>query len=813
MLCINSDLKSFDRRSSSLDQSVAVTRDIYVTGTTNASFVTELCIPLIDGFAGDLSVRRQAACTKLFLVPDCFYGMNLTGITSFTLSCVILRGNATYPDPMIRLATSMPSISNTGSSSRLVFTTVAFTSSSVALTTVDWTTVFNMWPQLQYFYLVGARMATFSLPPTLPTSLYSFTAQKCGLTGTIPATLFAGNTAAKQMLSLIVSQNSLNGLIPANLFSDVDFSMLNSLSVDLSFNQLSGTVPTQLFNRVYPNLGTFGLDVSSNSLTGPIASIFDTAVFNGSVLTRWIFTADDNQFTGPFPGTWFSYNTMSSSFQMLEISASNNLLSGPLPTAWLPNLINTAGATVTLNLANNSLYGDISASFFDASASVLIWQVNLNQNAINGTINANCFKPLQLTTTAGATFDFSENQITGNLPSYLMGTTASNTAGTLIFNFANNPKLTGTIPSSMLSSLLTVTPSTLTNNRLISITLDNTGLTGALNFPAGFASLLPPIRLSFSAINASFLSLNIQDGQAIETLDLTNNTRLSGSLPSFIFENTSLLIELSASGTSLSGTMPNMGLLNPSAITRLELSNTGIDFCGGSRANWTSSSLNQCQLLATSASSCQYTYPTQCSISAPSCQISTRPAANWVCVSGIWTLVAGASDSSTTVLVIPSGASEAVIIGNVSANSIIINGLGASLTVQQGCASNLSSVTLQFTLAELEELGTLKQLLISLDPDANCSSLDHVQVNLQVKGETCKKANLQTETSSGGSQLSALLSINDSGCRRTWWIILVSVICGVIVLLLIIFVLLVTFVPSVKAFVRPYSNRKKSAGV
>lgn len=786
-------------------QSTTVT--LYDTDS-NSTFSDRLCTLAGSGpSSGDFQISFIGVCTRPYLLPDCFFIADVSGVTSFQATCVLLQGNQTFPDPMLRLANSLPGISAAGTATLVYLTQCTLLASSGSLAPINWTALFNLWPLLRVLYMLECSMAPTSLPTYLPAALYSFNILNCGLVGSIPATMYANfSTFTATSLSLVVPNNALTGSIPPALFSNVNMTNIATLSINLNNNKMYGPIAPTLLAHSFQMLTALSLDLANNAFTGPFSNLLDATSLPGARIGTVFVSVNNNSFTGDFPATWFSYIKAGFSLSSLSVSAANNRLSGTLPsTTWLPHITSSA-PSVTINLANNSLHGDIPDAFLNFSVSPSQWAVDLSNNAFNGTIGSNIFQTLLMNNTYTASFDFSQNQLTGGLPSSLVGNTTAAFTGSLTLNVAQNPKMTGSVPSSLFSSLLALPSGSQVSPFLLAVIADNTPLTGTLNIPAGLASLKPPFRIAFSAVNANLDAVAFQDALSLLRLDLTNNARLTGTLPAFLFGNTSLLTSLSANGTALSGVMPDMGANSASILTVLQLANTGIDFCSGSRSNWTSSTLETCQLAETSASNCAYAYPSLCKVSATTCLDATRPSSEWVCVGGTWTLIGSVT---APVLVIPSGSTETVVIGNVTSGSVVITGLGSTLIIQQGCASNLSTVTLEVTHEELEKLGkTTQQTLISLDPDASCSGLDNVQVILHLNGKSCKKASLKTSTSSDGNVLSAILSINDSGCR-TWWIILVSVICGVIVLAAIIFALLVLLVRPVREFVRPYSKPRK----
>ena len=188
----------------------------------------------------------------------------------------------------------------------------------------------------------------------------------------------------------------------------------------------------------------------------------------------------------------------------------------------------------------------------------------------------------------------------------------------------------------------------------------------------------------------------------------------------------------------------------------------------------------------------------------PTCQSTSQPSTEFICYNGTW--VAPTSVSAPT-LVIPAGATTTIVNGNVSSTTLVFQGLGSTLTVY-GCANNLTSITIELSPEELSLIETqkLSQSLLNLTgSNGSCSDLSSITITAKLRKSNCKDVKAQQTTSEG--QLSAVFSISSSRCR-TWWIILVSVLCGLVLIAVIVFVIVVMCVPSAKEFIRPFSKRK-----
>lgn len=192
-----------------------------------------------------------------------------------------------------------------------------------------------------------------------------------------------------------------------------------------------------------------------------------------------------------------------------------------------------------------------------------------------------------------------------------------------------------------------------------------------------------------------------------------------------------------------------------------------------------------------------------------------------------WTLydcaTSSGSASSTTcgtnssvnqpTLVLPSS-SVFIINGNLTTSSIIYNGL--TNLIIKGCLSlNLTSITIELTPKEIETIQSSKDgkkgmtftILTVDDSSASCPNspnLGRLKVDFKVKSGGCKK--IKTNIVSTSKTLSATFTIDSSRCNL-WWIILVSVVCGILVLAVLIIILLAVFVPSFREKIRPFSKR------
>jgi alpha-tubulin suppressor-like RCC1 family protein len=184
-----------------------------------------------------------------------------------------------------------------------------------------------------------------------------------------------------------------------------------------------------------------------------------------------------------------------------------------------------------------------------------------------------------------------------------------------------------------------------------------------------------------------------------------------------------------------------------------------------------------------------------------------RPSPAFTCENGVWT-------SPSPIVVTPGTeitiGGPSIVQGNVSVEgggSLVFTlppiGSGAVLNVN-GCITIDGSVIVTLTGDDLKEIDqqsgkSRESILVS----AQCGSLSGV-TNIAVSAPSdCRKASAQRSGSSDTS-LSVVFRVDRSRCDR-WWIILVSVLGGVILLVGIIS-LLVAFTP-LKFIVRPFTRR------
>lgn len=805
------------RRQSSLDFQFSV-------NWTNETFANALCGNLTAGNypTGILFVPQGGPTTNYYLLPDCFYLYPAIGYIS--LQYVVLRGGSggSHSDPLARLAEGRATTMSTLHIED--FHLVDFSNTS---TTINWSNFFSSTDVLSLLTLRNSRTSIGNISSMiLPSHLYDVKIDNCQLRGSFHTSLFSSSTSPT--LHFAVPNNQLSGSLPSGLFGSA--SPVYDFLFSITNNQITDTIPSDMFPaNFFATTAFFRMELTNNLLSGDLANLFNGSPFGSDQLITYHFAAGSNQLTGDIP-LWHADKC--SKLQMFHFNASNNALSGTFPSTFFPaSKFSSELSTIIVLVSNNRLTGSLYNNLFDLrdsiaaiTLSIPTISVDLQDNLLSGALPPLLFSSLNWTSTQTAQFNFARNRFTQDLPTTIFRA-GSSTAWLREFklSFEGNRALNGTVPATFLESLITSDISA--QNITGSINCANTGLTGQLRLPnSGLRSQF--LFLDLDTSNSNFTSLSMSEHAVIglKSLDLSHNPHLAGTVPDSFFSTISNIERLRFTNTSISGDMPRLDLLPAPRLTELQLSSTNIDFCGLNRGAW-NHPINTCYLLRTSAGGCPELWPS-CSSShppsptppptnplapplspvSPQCAAATRPSPDFICDNGVWKFT---GSINTPTFLIPSGSTETIVVGNVTSPNIIINGFGSTLVIQQGCASNLSSIIVQLTKDDLKKIGKTKsQLLLSIDGNNSTCSFDdlfNVTVSLKLSdGTSCRKAKVSKVQSNG--QISALFNVDQSACR-TWWIILVSVVAAIVVLAVTVLVLLVIFVPSVRYFVRPYSKR------
>ncbi|KAK4487036.1 hypothetical protein RD792_006351 [Penstemon davidsonii] len=215
----------------------------------------------------------------------------------------------------------------------------------------------------------------------LSTSLESFIALSCRISGTIPNEI--GNLS--NLIWLDLGDNELNGNIPPTL------GKLESLQrLDLSGNRLQGSIP-----NIFCNLrNMYEARLSGNRLSGQLP------ICIGNLVSLQELYLTNNEFSSSLPSSLWSNERI----QILNFS--NNFFNGSLPY----ETGNLKGLTV-LDLSENQFSGRIPSTFGQLTN---LKRIALSNNKLQGPIPDffNKFKALEY-------LDMSHNNLSGEIPKTL----------------------------------------------------------------------------------------------------------------------------------------------------------------------------------------------------------------------------------------------------------------------------------------------------------------------------------------------------------------------------------------------------------
>lgn len=371
-------------------------------------------------------------------------------------------------------------------------------------------------------------------------------------------------------------------------------------------------------------------------------------------------------------------------------------------------------------------------------------------------------------------------------------------------SISNNPTLSGTLPSFWA-----------THRYMIYFNASGCSFSGPIQYPQG-PSIMQRLDLSNNALVGSLPST------PIAVMDLSGN-HLSGSIPMSWVDVRYPIISLNLKGNDLSGTVPNdlfmartlmraslidlsdSGLHGPlfkmptlRSKVVLNLQNTAFEFC---LADPRLPSLSiypratpMCNLPPNAHCNCQQFYES-CQLSNATCTIPCIPPPGYRCGSNNVYIF----DGNVTEPSFPVPQGDIVVGGSINpGTTIVFEGAGTTLTVY-GCI-DIAEIEVVFdTVKSTESKVVINQL------GSNCtSSLAELKVIVKTKHSSCKKVRVDTSGSTR-STLSVAFKIDGGGCN-TKWIILGSVLGGVLIIGIVIVVLLVTFNPKVRDFFLPYDG-------
>lgn len=808
--------------------------------TDNATFATQLCNS-VD--SSTLSWNIPQTVGYYFTIPECFANA-ATNLVSLTAAGVHIPDFAYLPASIQQLMIGHSYLGPGAGNSTTTFDSAG---------NILWPALFSRFNTLSVLSIDQTNLQGSLTDAVFPTTLDSVTITNSLLSGTLPSTMFTVHTT--NSLQLVLNNNHLTGVIPEDLIGSVSFiTATPSLVLAASGNQLTGTIPPTLLYHLGANpMRVISVDFSYNQLDGTIPTGFLPSGVTAPSGICFVYF-EHNKITGTLP-TGFLANLSSTTSVKLDLS--NNQMSGLLPSSLFPAGMTTLGggsSYINITLSNNRFSGTIPDSLLTAGLTGNVtfnsFVLMLDSNKLSGPIpqtllyapSAKKREYLSESLQDGLNRDGDESS---ELMSFISDRSFSEAqdaaafaigaASTMIIKLDSN-ELTGAVPIGLFSTFgsehstvsysaaITLSASQNLINGLPSDLLDGFLINSAvysytLNFSGNYITQGLPASCDSTIPTSMDLSNNQLYGSIPTTwpschftvIDISNNTNINGSIPPTLF---TYMTSFSAAKTSLVGPVPTVAL--PTGFS-VDLSFSTLDLCAEPSVSSLQAITGKCSLNGTSACNCSSSYVgTTCTVdfcSAPlpsaspvSCPESTRPTLEFQCVDGIWT----ASSTNATTLVIPAGAGIVVISGNLTSTSIVMQGTGNTVQVG-GCASNLTSIEIQLEAAELAALKNSKTIhvLITTGSDSCASDLNSVSVNSKVRSG-CKKVKTTKVVSEGGSNLGALFALDTSGCN-TWWIILVSVICGLILLVIIAVILLAVFYKPFRVKIRPFSARQPHA--
>lgn len=377
--------------------------------------------------------------------------------------------------------------------------------------------------------------------------------------------------------------------------------------------------------------------------------------------------------------------------------------------------------------------------------------------------------------------------------------------GLTLINFARNSNLSTSFPN-VFNTALTRTASKL----VATIIASGCNFTGTLPaIPASQVSLYntysnTSYAWSFDGNSLSGTIPSSWSGLSLSLLNLSSNAGLNGTLAQ-LASNGSIVSQfiktagtLLLDGTGFSGIMFNLTSMTTLQSVTVETPN--IDFCSTARKLPSSSRpllfpnsvTTYCELSTTNASYCPWAYPSVCRIDAapPSsgCALPS-PGPSFVCEGSVW--VAPGSVVQP-IITIPPG-TTVFINGNLTTSSIVITSVGSTISVT-GCVSSADgtspNVTIVLTEADLEKItqggGNLSTQLIL--QAAGCTAMDPSSLTVSANtNDSCKGIKADNIDTSTGLAATFTITHSCNSKSSKWWIIVVSVVCGLVFLGLLIF--------------------------
>ena len=694
--------------------------------------------------------------------------------------------------------------------------------------TIAWPQVFAAIPNLKKLQFIGGNLRG-SVPTEIPSQLNWFEITNNQLTGAFPIAFFS-NLDAPITVYVDVSGNDLSGELLATLFTQLDTTVLKSITFNIAHNRLEGALQPVWFSPLKQGvLESFAMDLGHNLFAGTIPNGFlnELTLNLAAPSPSFKLVLASNQLTDIIPtGLFGSLPPLGT----LYFNASHNHHTGSLPSpiaSFLPD------SNLIYDVSHNAMTGSIPPLLILGSrtenvtfgALSLILRGNLFQSTIpdglfhyNSVFKREVGEKLTIGEKFAAKLADSDALSSSSHPSQHVGREESLSqalvfarANRLLLDLANNT-FSGSVPMALFNGVFTEGSAfldlDLSNNLFTSLPTDIT----TLHFGAKINASRNRLNALPSACGNSGLSLDLSNNQLTSNqfpaswnnckfidLRLSENLALSGTIPYGLL-NSSYLTVFHAFNTSLVGDLPPY---HPN-LAEIDVSSTSMVFCSEASRTHFGDYNGTCKL-ASAACTCKLAYTgsctTACNSTSPPC-LGPPPSREFYCSStGVWT----APSTTNPTLTIPVGVGEVIVLGNVSSSSIVFTGIGSTVTIG-GCASNLTSIVIELTQEEIRQIGHgLNKSLITFS--GNCGTdFNNIAISIK-KGEGCRKISSKKFVSSDSQTIGAIFTVDSSGCN-TWWIILVSVICGVLLLTVITIVLMAVFWPAFRAKIRPFSVKR-----
>lgn len=191
----------------------------------------------------------------------------------------------------------------------------------------------------------------------------------------------------------------------------------------------------------------------------------------------------------------------------------------------------------------------------------------------------------------------------------------------------------------------------------------------------------------------------------------------------------------------------------------------------------------------------------KCSGSPPSSQFACNE------TTGVYYSTGSVSSPTTLVISAPTVINGSLTIGT----GLVLEGLSSTIAVSECLSFNDTIViTVVITTGDYEKLKTGSKTYNLLTFNGKCVNASNAAVNIDVKSEgvsKCHKMSANAQTTD--STLSAVFTLNSGSCNN-WWIVLVSVVCGVLFLAVVLILIFTLYKPARK-IVRPFSQRRQAS--